>query len=365
MSAKTNDPEKTVVLSETAGDAIDSGRYEPLPVKSKSRYHFLRTIGFGGMKSVLLVHDSDTDRDVALAMMPDFRDRPEHDLIRFVREARLTASLEHPNIVPVHDVGTDLSGSPYFTMKYLRGMPLSTLLSRLKNNNEDTVEEFPLARLLRIFQRICHAIEFAHARGYCHMDLKPGNVNVGSFGDTFVLDWGLARKLDENGNVIDEMALPVSAGTPGYMAPEQINPKMNVPMGVHSDIYSLGAILYSILALQSPTGEMSNEDAIRQTLHGKLPRPSEMAPEGRSVPTSLEAVAMRAMSLNPKDRYKTVRELRREILAYTSGFATLAEHASMLKKTRLFVERNFLILVSTLLFLALLCATAIIWMLLH
>ena len=131
---------KTQVISvnaPSAGHRDDRDIFATLPIKPQERYKFLRSIGFGGMKSVLLVFDSDTGREVAMAIMPDFRERPRADLERFVREAKLTAQLEHPNIVPVHDLGVDSSGSPFFTMKFLHGQSLASVLRRLKKLRAD------------------------------------------------------------------------------------------------------------------------------------------------------------------------------------------------------------------------------------
>ena len=186
------DPRHTVQIISQEED-VPSGDEEnavaSLPQKPQDRYKFIRSIGFGGMKGVLLVHDSDTDRDVAMAMIPDFRDRPLRDLNRFVREAKITAKLEHPNIVPVHDIGVDGSGSPYFTMKYLHGETLAAIL-RKKHNKENT--DYSLDRLLQVLIRICNAVAFAHSKEICHLDLKPANIICGEYGEVQVIDWGLA-----------------------------------------------------------------------------------------------------------------------------------------------------------------------------
>ena len=359
----TNLAEPTVVLSEQQKLNCESGRcvYTPPPQKEQGRYRFIRSIGFGGMKSVLLVHDEDTNREVAMALMPDFRERPESDLQRFVREAKLTASLEHPYIVPVHDIGTDKSGSPYFTMKYLRGLPLSTLINRLYQKDPQTIAEYPPSRLLRLFVRICQAIEFAHDHGYCHLDLKPGNINVGEYGDTYVLDWGLARAIDSTGHVISEPCAINSAGTPGYMAPEQITSDAG-ELGVKSDIYSLGALLYTLVTLKSPAGDLPREQVFQQTLSGTVPRPSELADNEELAAESLEAVILHAMAPNPDDRYSSVKEMRTDILAYTSGFATSAEHASIGKIALLFINRNALWILVALLGIALSITSLLLWL---
>ncbi len=122
-----------------------------LTQKPRNKYKFIRSIGFGGMKAILQVRDSDTTRSVAMAIVPDFDDRPKEDISRFIREARITARLEHPNIVPIHDIGVDEAGSPYFTMKLLRGRTLSMILAKLKNGNEGALKKNTLPRLLRVF----------------------------------------------------------------------------------------------------------------------------------------------------------------------------------------------------------------------
>lgn len=355
--------EATVVLSEKRSDDCSSGKciYTPPPQKEQGRYKFIRSIGFGGMKSVLLVHDADTNREVAMALMPDFRDRPDNDRQRFVREAKLTASLEHPYIVPVHDIGTDKYGSPYFTMKYLRGLPLSTLVSRLSQQDPQTVEEYPADRLLRLFVRVCQAVEFAHAQGYCHLDLKPGNINVGEFGDTYILDWGLARAVDSSGCVVSEPCAIAVAGTPGYMAPEQINPEAG-ELGIKSDIYALGALLYTLLTFKSPGADTPKEEILRRTLTGEIPPPGAVAPEHVTIPDSLEAIVLRAMAPAPGDRYNSVKELRTDILSFTSGFATVAENASPVKLLMLFVCRNAAWLLALFFGIALAITLTILWL---
>ena len=214
---------------------------------------------------------------------------------------------------------------------------------------------------MRLFVRICQAIEFAHAQGYCHLDLKPGNINVGEYGDTYILDWGLARAVDSSGNVIAEPCAIKSAGTPGYMAPEQITNEAG-KQGIKSDIYALGALLYTLLTLKSPAGNLPKEQVFQQTLTGTFPRPSEAAEHAEPIPESLEAVILHAMEPNPNDRYNSVREFRTDILAYTSGFATSAEHASLSKRIFLFIHRNALWLLVGILGISLVITLLLLWM---
>jgi len=343
---------KTLVIGTGAeapagGDGIDV--FSSLPMKPQERYTFLRTIGFGGMKSVLLVHDRDTGREVAMAIMPDFRERPKIDLERFVREARLTAQLEHPNIVPVHDLGIDSSGSPFFTMKYLHGQSLSAVIRKLAKGDAEAVHRFSQLRLLQIFIRICNAIEFAHSQGICHLDIKPENVNIGDFGEVLLLDWGLARAVDPESKLVSPNAEDIDAnghvkGTPGYMAPEQLRPLKEFPVGFRSDIYSLGGILYAMLALRGPLVRLPMDEILRRTTSGDIPPPSVMAPDDRHIPAALEAICQKAMALSPVDRYQTVAELREDIFAFQTGYVPKAENASPLKHAGLFLGRNLLIL---------------------
>ena len=340
------DPAGEPDSSVSAGDLLST-----LPVKPQERYRFIRSIGFGGMKGVLLVADADTSREVAMAIMPDFRDRPRSDLERFVREAKLTARLEHPNIVPVHDIGIDESGSPYFTMKYLHGQSLSSVLRKVLRGDSTAVARYGQMRLLQILIRICNAIEFAHSQGICHLDLKPENVNLGDYGEVLVLDWGLARSVrpvSEGGLLspndpesgIDQRV----KGTPGYMAPEQVRPSKEFPVGFRSDIYALGGILYAMLSLSNPLARLPMEEVFRRTVSGEIPLPSEVAPEGRYVPAALEAICRKAMAPNPVDRYATVAEMREDIFAFQTGYVPKAEKASPLKHAGLFIGRNVLIL---------------------
>ncbi len=340
------DPAGEPDSSVSAGDLLST-----LPVKPQERYRFIRSIGFGGMKGVLLVADADTSREVAMAIMPDFRDRPRSDLERFVREAKLTARLEHPNIVPVHDIGIDESGSPYFTMKYLHGQSLSSVLRKVLRGDSTAVARYGQMRLLQILIRICNAIEFAHSQGICHLDLKPENVNLGDYGEVLVLDWGLARSVrpvSEGGLLspndpesgIDQRV----KGTPGYMAPEQVRPSKEFPVGFRSDIYALGGILYAMLSLSNPLARLPMEEVFRRTVSGEIPLPSEVAPEGRYVPAALEAICRKAMAPNPADRYATVAEMREDIFAFQTGYVPKAEKASPLKHAGLFIGRNVLIL---------------------
>lgn len=339
-----------VIRSETESKPVNiedaSSLLKELSMKPRDRYKFIRTIGIGGMKAVLLVHDCDTNRDVALAMMPDFKDRPIADVAKFINEARITALLEHPFIVPIHDIGLDSNMAPYFVMTHLTGMILSTLLMRMRNNDVEMLSFYHERKMLYSFQRICHAVEFAHSQNILHLDLKPANIHIGKFGEVHVLDWGLARYLDKsrrkNGNA-PEKVVNNTAGTPGYMAPEQAVGDEDA-FDERTDVYSLGAILFAILNFRSPAAywEEADVDALlRGTADGSIIDGIEMKNDIRTIRPELESICRKAMALRKDDRYQSVKALRDDIGNYLSNFPTLAEDPAAHKKAFLFIKRNF------------------------
>ena len=343
--------------------------YATLP-RNGSKYRYIKTIGRGGMKMVLEVHDNDTMRNVAMALLPDISTRSEQEQGQFLREARITASLEHPNIVPVHDIGVDSSGSPYFTMKLLRGRTLATALKKLREHDPEYEKQFPFDILIRFFLRICNAIAFAHSQGVLHLDLKPENVQIGDYGEVLVLDWGLARKVEPKKEdpvpsdpgktqrthrmkrLDPKLSQEQINGTPGYMAPEQITGTWK-NCTEQTDVYSLGAILYAIITRENPIQVKEVEQMLRDTLAGNIIRPS-LRVKDSEIPYGIEAVAMKAMSLDPRDRYPTVTDLRNDVLHFMDGFATQAEKASLFKRSVLFMRRHLRSVITALVFVLLL-----------
>ena len=329
-NAFDSNAEHTLVIADySSGANCNEDALAALPVKPQDRYKFIRSIGFGGMKGVLLVHDQDTEREVAMAIMPDFRDRPRRDLNRFVREAHITAKLEHPNIVPVHDIGIDNSGSPYFTMKYLHGQTLAMILHQKQRGIDNGYTQ---SRLLQVLVRVCNAVAFAHSKGICHLDLKPGNIHCGEFGEVQVIDWGLAAAAE------DDFDRGLLQGSPGYMSPEFIRSKGMEHPGVPADIYAIGAMLYFILAGDTPFANLPQQEILRRQIEGRIVPPSR---KNSQVDPGLEAICMKAMALDPEDRYKSVMELRKEINACIAGYPTSAENPSKLRRISLYVKRNW------------------------
>jgi serine/threonine-protein kinase len=236
----------------------------------------------------------------------------------FLQEARVQARLEHPSIVPVYDVGLDRSGAPYFTMKRVRGRTLKTILRGLRGADPDTVTLYSRRRLLTAFTGVCLAVHYAHTKDVLHLDLKPTNVMLDEFGALYVLDWGLAQVESRNEASPDSGAEPAIAGTPQYMAPEQL---VGGAVDARSDVYALGAILFEILCL-----EPLHMTTLRAG--GTTRRPSTRAPE-RDIPPELDEICARATADAPEDRYPTVRGLHDAVDRYLEGDRDLVRRRAL------------------------------------
>ena len=331
----------------------------------KLRYLNKKPINAGGAKRILRTHDATTGRPVAMAVLLDEEDSPEA-VENFLREARITAYLEHPNIVPVYDIGLDENGRPFFTMKLLSGENLRSIFRKLKAGDETMRKNYPRPALLDIFQKVCEAVAYAHSCGVVHLDLKPGNIQVNKYGDVLIYDWGLSKITNSDcaseSSLLDDSSLYNSCvnyltvdgffkGTPGYMAPEQARGGQRAK-DERTDIYSLGCILYTMLTYEAPIEEGELADMIRHTREGNFKRPRSRKPE-MEIPGSLEAVVLKAMALKRRQRYSSVNSMLDDVKAYRNGFATRAEEAGFGRQLRLLVRRNpknaALVLASTIL----------------
>lgn len=285
------------------------------PDLTGTRYRIERRIAVGGMSSVYLAHDESLDRNVALKIL-SLPDASGNLAPRMLREAKIVAQLEHPGIVPIHDVGTLPDGRVYYTMKLVQGQTLDQIVATPANLNDR----------LRIFLRICEAVAFAHSHGVLHRDLKPSNIMVGPFGETLVMDWGIAARLREAGpassNILrGDVNLPsitqdgVIVGTPGYLSPEQAS-GITDKIDHRSDIYGLGAVLYYILTARSPIPDLAVTVAIDRAIRGEIAAPRTVDDR---IPRRLEAICLKALSLRPEDRYQSVDSLTRDISLYLDG----------------------------------------------
>jgi serine/threonine-protein kinase len=286
---------------------------EPVLLQDLPGYQLGDVIGRGGMGEVVAALDVQFGREVALKRMR--APQPSADMIkRFIREAKVQARLDHPAIVPVHELGRDDAGNPYFTMKRLVGTTLA----------EELGKGGPMQPLLRAFVDVCFAMQLAHERKIVHRDLKPSNVMLGNYNDVYVIDWGVARVIDQRRTssmfaVVDTLSPDDTGtqtgallGTPGYMAPEQMKGDDVTPA---ADVFSLGAILFEILAGEPlhPTGRK----AITSTLAKAGDSPARRAP-ARAIAPELDDLCVAALSEDPAQRPRA-RELAERIQRYLDG----------------------------------------------
>lgn len=303
----------------------------------EERYGQAELIAVGGMKRIFKVLDRHGNRHVAMARLHE--DASELLFDPFIREARLTALLEHPNIISVHDVGVDKEGKPYFTMDLKVGDGLDVVLRKALADGG-----CPLSDRLDVFLKVCDAITYAHSRDVIHLDLKPANIQVGHYGEVLVCDWGLAKLISGTDEIDDEVLLNPDLlngmtlygqvkGTPGYMAPEQIRGDAR---DKRTDIYALGALLYAVLTCQPPLA--GDTDAMLQVaVSGDIVPPTK---RGSGVPEALSAVVMKAMALKPADRYASVSDLITDVRAFLGGFSPVAHKSGLSTELLLFYRRN-------------------------
>ncbi len=299
---------------------------------SSARYRVEEVIGRGGMGEVLSAHDEQIGRSVAIKRLRT-PDAPADIVARFMREAKIQGRLDHPAIPPVHELWRDERGHPFFVMKRLSGITLSEVLKRQARGDAEALRRFTRQHLLRAFVDVCLAIEFAHTRGVVHRDLKPANVMLGEFGDVYVLDWGVARVLDEVAGDAAPGARPAELGdtmagmllgTPGYMSPEQV--RGDADLDGRADVYALGCILFEILA-----GEplhAAGEAGLVEARTGVDARPSKRAPD-REIPPELDAVCVKATKLDRDSRHRTARAVGDAVQRYLDGARDVATRATL------------------------------------
>ncbi len=293
----------------------------------QARYQLGHELGHGGMGEVRLCRDVRLGRTVALKVVrPDNQD--EESLARFLREARVQGQLEHPAIVPVYDLGrrSQPGGEPYFTMKRVKGQTLADILDGLARADPEMTSRYTRHKLLAAFQSVCLAVDFAHARGVVHRDLKPQNIMLGDYGEVYVLDWGLAKLLKRaeggSGREVVSDATTSGAtvagamlGTPGYMSPEQMGSPTEVD--ARTDVYALGAILFEILSGRPLHAGNSVAELIHSTAQGVDARAllgsiTDVAPE-------LAELCARAVAPARDQRLGTARELHTAIEQHLEG----------------------------------------------
>ncbi|EDM26952.1 probable serine/threonine-protein kinase pknB [Lentisphaera araneosa HTCC2155] len=315
----------------------------------ENRYETLEVAGAGAMKRVFRTNDRVSDRLIARAVLKD----PENDqaVESFLREARIIATLQHPNIVPLYDMGVDDSGQPFFTMRLLDGLTLTNILNELNKGNAEFIEKYTLSKRIDVFLKICDAMAYAHSEGVAHLDLKPDNIAVSQYGKTLVCDWGIAAiigsedkfetSLLESFDYYSKRYYTLSGeikGTPGYMSPEQAKGAEEVK-DERSDIFALGCIFYELLCFEKALAGDGLASIIAMTISGAVDPPVKRRPD-LFVPESLSAICMKAMRKDPDRRYQKVEEIIADIDAYRQGFLTEAEDFSFKKQFYLLYKRN-------------------------
>jgi len=313
----------TLVIPPTTGaEEPDTRPPRAAPPVLAGRYRLGRRIGKGGMGEVIAARDEQVGRDVAIKRMRA-ASPGDRAIRRFLREASIQGRLEHPAIVPVHELGRDDDGLPFFVMKKLSGTTLGKMLGEPAARTQAGQQ-----RLLRAFAEVCLAVELAHVRGIVHRDLKPDNILLGDFGEVYILDWGVAKVIgdDDDGEFADlgsgsgrhGTAAGTAIGTPGYMAPEQA---FGIPdIDGRADIYSLGCVLFEIL-----TGEPlhARGETTQRTTIERVARPSQRA-VGRSIPPELDELCAGATAGDRNQRIATARDLGDRVQRYLDGDRDLA-----------------------------------------
>ena len=364
------------------------------------RFHVLRHHARGGLGEVFVAHDEELNRHVALKQIQSRFANDEASRARFTLEAEVTGGLEHPSIVPVYGLGNDTEGKPFYAMRFVRGVSLQDAIRQFHNDKQeqesrpDTNASFStqpdsetrdaarppagdtspfsagerrsnaertieFRQLLGHLVDVCNAVEYAHNRSVLHRDLKPSNIMLGKYGETLVVDWGLAKPLGavtlsdgehQPTEISDEPALiPRSSdtesaetvmgqalGTPAYMSPEQAAGRIDL-LGPACDVYSLGATLYTILTGQPPFAKQENSPILRRVETGDFPRPRSINPD---LSPALEAICLKAMALHPNDRYLSSRDLADDIEAWLADQPTTAWPEPLTARLRRWLRQN-------------------------
>jgi serine/threonine-protein kinase len=324
-----------------------------MPTSAGLRFRVLRPHAKGGLGQVSVALDQELGREVALKeILPRHADHPE-SRARFLREAEVTGRLEHPGIVPVYGLGLYANGRPYYAMRLIEGASLQDAIRRFQEAEQKGrppgESQLELRLLLGRFVAVCQAVAYAHSRGVLHRDLKPGNVMVGRYGETLVVDWGLAKVLGRaEGDSAEKVLQPTlgsdlartqagsALGTPQYMSPEQALGRQD-QLGPASDIYGLGATLYCLLTGRPPVVEKDPWLALQQVSKGEFPPPRQV---NSKVPRALEAICLKAMAFKPEERYATAGELAKEVERWLADEPVQAWREPWTVKLRRWVARH-------------------------
>ncbi len=342
-----DDPYRTVTQS-LVGDSTSAG----------TRFRILRPHAKGGLGEVFVALDTELNRDVALKEIQDhFADDPRYRA-RFEFEAEVTGGLEHPGIVPVYGLGHTPDGRPFYAMRFIKGNSLKEAIRRFHEAEKQSTRDpglstLELRELLGRFIDVCDAVAYAHSRRVLHRDLKPGNIMLGKYGETLVVDWGLAKALDEpeaespieqpeaplkpaSGSALEQTIAGSAVGTPAYMSPEQVDGRVG-KLGVRSDVYCLGATLYHLLTGHAPCEAGERGDIYQKVLAGDISRPRSLNPR---VAPALEAICLKALALKPRDRYESAELLKADLERWLADEPVTAWREPFAVQARRWARRN-------------------------
>jgi serine/threonine protein kinase len=314
----------------------------------RERFEELRQLGQGGMGEVVLLKDHDIERMVALKRLPEASDLDR--VLRFVEEIRTVGQLDHPNIVPLHDVGIDHLGRYFFVMKHLQGDTLESIIEKLRQGDAATHARFTFPIRVQIFQGVLNALAYAHRKGFIHRDLKPANIMVGPYGEVTVMDWGLARHTrqpDAVARTASATSAPKSlreavslqtqmgavVGTPLYMSPEQARGQHDA-VDVRSDAYSLCVLFHELLYLRH---YLEGRESLAEVLAGvekHLPNlfDLESDPHQPAVPAELAWFLNKGFAKDPARRYQSVEEMQLVLQGVMEGRIRVQCQRTLIKR---------------------------------
>jgi WD40 repeat protein/serine/threonine protein kinase len=329
---------------------------QPVEQASQPRFHILRSHARGGLGEVFLALDAELKRQVALKALQAYHAHDPISQARFLLEAEITGRLEHPGIVPIYGLGRSPDGRPYYVMRFIEGETLKAAITRFHGPDSERQgereREVAFRRLLQSLIASANAIAYAHLRGVVHRDVKPENIMLGPFGETLVVDWGMAKTLDDlqqpSGAPDRSSSSPdgsltrtgAAVGTPRYMSPEQAAGNLKL-VGPATDIYGLGATLYCLLLGHAPFTDGDLADVLDRVQRGIFPSPRSLR---RSIDQALEAICLKAMALDPQERHASALEFGGEIEAWLADVRYRGEQVRALNQvrgsfTRLCIER--------------------------
>jgi serine/threonine protein kinase len=329
-----------------------TGAEPSIVAASRPRFQRTRALGAGGLGEVVAAMDHDIGREVAIKRLRVDVTGPAA-VARFVDEIRTVGQLEHPNILPIHDVGSDEDGSLYFVMPCVQGETLESVIERLANGDPLMHAHYTFERRVQVFRRLLDAVAFAHGHGYVHRDIKPANVMIGPYGEVFLMDWGIAKPLRGHDPAAVVDGLPSSrvtttqigsiVGTPAYMSPEQASGE---PVDARTDVYALSALFFEFLSLRHYLEDCKTIDEVLQGARHRVPPHTGFVKHAHqsSAPMDLGWFVKKGMEKDPARRYQTVREMIERLDARDEGLVPIQCHVTaskrVLREAIRFIDRH-------------------------